>query len=147
MTFFLIISRRSWRHEGKSIDDGPLVTHSSLHRHWFPYGRSMLRPSKVLHSLSSRSHGKSSLHSLSSHSATENHKSPMGQSQDWHIWNISGNTGLVSAGRIYKDTPPLTTPGHTSKSSAMDTSSHIFQIEIHRAPQRRFRPRVYPCPM
>ena len=47
------------------------------------------------------------------------------------VWNISGDTGLVSAGRIYKDTPPLTTPGHTSKSSAMDISSHIFQIEIH----------------
>ena len=40
--------------------------------------------------------------------------------------NISGDVGLVSAGRIDKDTPPLTTPGHTSKSSAMDISSHIF---------------------
>jgi len=40
--------------------------------------------------------------------------------------NISGNVGLVSAGRINKDTPPLTTPGHTSKSSAMDISSHMF---------------------
>ena len=37
--------------------------------------------------------------------------------------NISGNMGLVSAGRIDKDTPPLTTPSHTSKSSAMDISS------------------------
>ena len=51
----------------------------------------------------------------------------------WHlrrveggIWNISGDVGLVSAGRIDKDTPPLTTPSHTSKSSAMDISSHIF---------------------
>ena len=42
------------------------------------------------------------------------------------IWNISGDVGLVSAGRIDKDTPPLTTPGHTSRSSAMDISSHIF---------------------
>src|ERR1700734_726942 len=41
-------------------------------------------------------------------------------------WNISGDVGLVSAGRINKDTPPLTTPSHTSKSSAMDTSSYIF---------------------
>ena len=41
-------------------------------------------------------------------------------------WNISGHMGLVSAGRINKDTPPLTTPSHTSKSSAMDTSSYIF---------------------
>ena len=41
-------------------------------------------------------------------------------------WNISGDMGLVSAGRINKDTPPLTTPSHTSKSSAMDISSHIF---------------------
>lgn len=41
-------------------------------------------------------------------------------------WNISGDMGLVSAGRINKDTPPLTTPSHTSKSSAMDTSSYIF---------------------
>ena len=54
-------------------------------------------------------------------------------------WNISGDMGLVSAGRINKDTPPLTTPSHTSKSSAMDISSHIFQIEIHGATQRRFR--------
>ena len=42
------------------------------------------------------------------------------------LWNISGNVGLVSAGRINKDTPPLTTPSHTSKSSAMDISSYIF---------------------
>ena len=42
------------------------------------------------------------------------------------IWNISGDVGLVSAGRINKDTPPLTTPSHTSKSSAMDISSYIF---------------------
>jgi len=42
------------------------------------------------------------------------------------FWNISGNMGLVSAGRVDKDTPPLTTPSHTSKSSAMDISSHIF---------------------
>jgi hypothetical protein len=45
---------------------------------------------------------------------------------DRGVWNISGDVGLVSAGRIDKDTPPLTTPGHTSKSSAMDISSHIF---------------------
>ena len=45
---------------------------------------------------------------------------------EWSLWNISGNVGLVSAGRINKDTPPLTTPSHTSKSSAMDISSHIF---------------------
>jgi hypothetical protein len=49
-------------------------------------------------------------------------------------WSISGDTGLVSAGRIDKDTPPLTTPGHTSRSSAMDISSHIFQITIHGGP-------------
>ena len=41
-------------------------------------------------------------------------------------WDISGDMGLVSAGRINKDTPPLTTPSHTSKSSAMDISSHTF---------------------
>jgi len=29
-------------------------------------------------------------------------------------------------GRIDKDTSPLTTPSHTSKSSAMDISSYIF---------------------
>jgi hypothetical protein len=45
---------------------------------------------------------------------------------DGLAWNISGDMGLVSAGRINKDTPPLTTPSHTSKSSAMDTSSYIF---------------------
>ena len=45
---------------------------------------------------------------------------------EWCIWNISGNVGLVSVGRINKDTPPLTTPSHASKSSAMDISSHIF---------------------
>ena len=38
---------------------------------------------------------------------------------------------LVSAGRIDKDTPPLTTLSHTSKSSAMDISSHIFGVVIH----------------
>src|SRR5204862_4357116 len=54
-------------------------------------------------------------------------------------WNISGDVGLVSAGRINKDTPPLTTPGHTSRSSAMDISAHIFQIEIHEEPDIRFR--------
>ena len=42
------------------------------------------------------------------------------------VRDISGNVGLVSAGRINKDTPPLTTPSYTSKSSAMDTSSYIF---------------------
>ena len=40
--------------------------------------------------------------------------------------DTSGDTGLVSAGRTNKGTPPLTTPGHTSKSSAMDVSPHIF---------------------
>lgn len=55
------------------------------------------------------------------------------------IWNISGDVGLVSVGRIDKDTPPLTTPSHTSKSSAMDISSHIFLIEIHGATHGRFR--------
>ena len=45
---------------------------------------------------------------------------------DGTIWNISGNVGLVSVGRIDKDTSPLTTPSHTSKSSAMDISSYIF---------------------
>src|SRR5437879_5678645 len=54
-------------------------------------------------------------------------------------WNISGDVGLVSAGRINKDTPPLTTPGRTSRSSTMDISSHIFQIEIHEEPDIRFR--------
>ena len=53
-------------------------------------------------------------------------------------WNISGDVGLVSAGRINKDTPPLTTPGHTSRSSAMDISSHIFQIGIHGGLDRHF---------
>ena len=63
------------------------------------------------------------------------------------IWNISGDVGLVSAGRIDKDTPPLTTPGHTSKSSAMDISSHIFGIEIREGARGRFRPRADPHPM
>jgi hypothetical protein len=49
--------------------------------------------------------------------------------------DISGDVGLVSAGRIDKDTPPLTTPGHTSRSSAMDTSSHTFQIAFRRGPR------------
>src|SRR5277367_6551295 len=57
----------------------------------------------------------------------------------WPIGNISGDVGLVSAGRINKDTPPLTTPGHTSKSSAMDISSHIFESEIHEANHKHFR--------
>jgi len=48
---------------------------------------------------------------------------------------------LVSAGRIDKDTPPLTTPSHTSKSSAMDISSHIFGVVIHREVHGRFHPR------
>jgi hypothetical protein len=52
--------------------------------------------------------------------------------------DISGNVGLVSAGRIDKNTPPLTTPGHSSKSSAMDISSHIFQIDIHGGSNRCF---------
>ena len=39
-------------------------------------------------------------------------------------FGISGNMGLVSAGRIDKDTPPLTTPSHASKSSTMDISPH-----------------------
>ena len=60
------------------------------------------------------------------------------------VRDISGNMGLVSAGRIDKDTPPLTTPSYTSKSSAMDTSSHIFQIIIHEVTQRRFRPKDNP---
>ena len=51
---------------------------------------------------------------------------PPSNDVDGGIWNISGDVGLVSAGRIDKDTPPLTTPSHTSKSSAMDISSHIF---------------------
>src|ERR1700721_1346812 len=62
-------------------------------------------------------------------------------------WNISGDVGLVSAGRINKDTPPLTTPGHTSRASAMDISSHIFQIGIHGAPGRLFRPTGDPRPV
>ncbi|SRR5579871_179142 len=62
-------------------------------------------------------------------------------------WNISGDTGLVSAGRIDKDTPPLTTPGRTSKSSAMDISSHMFQIEIHGGPDRLFRQKGDPRPV
>jgi hypothetical protein len=56
------------------------------------------------------------------------------------IGDISGNMGLVSAGRINKDTPPLTTPSYTSKSSAMDTSSHIFEIVIHRATREALPP-------
>ena len=47
---------------------------------------------------------------------------------------------LVSAGRINQDTPPLTTLSRTSKSSAMDTSSHTFEIMIRRGDPRRFRP-------
>ena len=54
-------------------------------------------------------------------------------------WNISGNMSLVSAGRINQDTPPLTTPSRTSKSSAMDTSSHTFEIVIRRGATERFR--------
>ena len=53
--------------------------------------------------------------------------------------DISGDVGLVSAGRIDKNTPPLTTPSHTSKSSTMDISSHIFQIDIHEGSDLRFR--------
>jgi hypothetical protein len=56
-------------------------------------------------------------------------------------WDISGDVGLVSAGRIDKDTPPLTTPSHASKSSAMDISSHTFQIDFHGAARGRFHPR------
>jgi hypothetical protein len=63
------------------------------------------------------------------------------------IWNISGDVGLVSAGRIDKDTSPLTTPGHTSKSSAMDISSYIFWIEIHEALEGRFHPSRDPHPV
>jgi hypothetical protein len=43
-----------------------------------------------------------------------------------HPLDTSGDVGLVSAGRTDKGTPPLTTPGHSSKSSAMDVSPHIF---------------------
>ena len=57
-------------------------------------------------------------------------------------WNISGDAGLVSAGRIDKDTPPLTTPGRTSKSSAMDISSRTFLVGIHGAAAGPFRPAV-----
>jgi hypothetical protein len=63
------------------------------------------------------------------------------------IRDISGDAGLVSAGRIDKDTPPLTTPGRTSKSSAMDISSHTFQIAFHGAPDGRFRPSGGPRPV
>ncbi len=59
----------------------------------------------------------------------------------WGIRSISGDVSLVSAGRIDKDTPPLTTPSHTSKSSAMDISSHIFGVVIHREVHGRFHPR------
>src|SRR5271168_5601962 len=55
------------------------------------------------------------------------------------LWNISGNMSLVSEGRINWDTPPLTTLSHTSKSSAMDISSHIFQIVIRKGGPKRFR--------
>ena len=51
------------------------------------------------------------------------------------VGNISGDVGLVSAGRINKDTPPLTTPGHTSKSSAMDISSHMFKLKSTGSPR------------
>ena len=77
------------------------------------------------------------------------HSIPMGtfDSVKRPHWNISGDVGLVSAGRINKDTPPLTTPGHTSRSSAMDISPHIFQIEIHGGLDERFRTveRSPPC--
>ena len=59
--------------------------------------------------------------------------------------DISGDVGLVSAGRIDKNTPPLTTPSHTSKSSAMDISSHIFQIDIRMGSEPRFRESDGPC--
>ena len=59
--------------------------------------------------------------------------------------DISGDMGLVSAGRINKNTPPLTTPSRTSKSSAMDISSHIFQIDIHRESDPRFHEPDDPC--
>jgi len=62
-------------------------------------------------------------------------------------WNISGDVGLVSAGRINKDTPPLTTPGRTSRSSTMDISSHIFQIEIHEGLDVRFHTSSDPRPV
>ena len=62
-------------------------------------------------------------------------------------WNISGDVGLVSAGRIDKDTPPLTTPGHTSRSSTMDISSYIFQIEIHGGLDVRFHAPSDPRPL
>ena len=57
-------------------------------------------------------------------------------------WNISGDAGLVSAGRIDKDTPPLTTPGRASKSSAMDISSRTFLVGIRGAAAGPFRPTV-----
>lgn len=58
--------------------------------------------------------------------------------------SISGDVSLVSAGRIDKDTPPLTTPSHTSKSSAMDISSHIFGVVIHGEVHRCFHLRPDP---
>jgi hypothetical protein len=63
---------------------------------------------------------------------------------DQRYWIYRPSTGLVSEGRIDKDTPPLTTPGQTSKSSAMDISPHIFQIAIRRAAQRLLRPSTSP---
>jgi hypothetical protein len=61
--------------------------------------------------------------------------------------DISGDKGLVSAGRIDKDTPPRTTPRRTSKSSAMDTPSHMFEVELRGRPGARFRgPSVRPVP-
>ena len=59
--------------------------------------------------------------------------------------DISGDMGLVSAGRINKNTPLLTTPSHTSKSSTMDISSHIFQIDMHRGSDPLFHGPDGPC--
>ena len=69
---------------------------------------------------------------------------PLGVSLPGEPGVISGNSGLVSAGRIDKDTPPLTTPSHASKSSAMDISSRAFKVVIHGEDPRIFRPRPSP---
>jgi hypothetical protein len=69
------------------------------------------------------------------------------RSQTYSPGDISGDKGLVSAGRIDKDTPPLTTPRRASKSSAMDTPSHMFEVEVRDRPGPRFRvPAVRPVP-
>lgn len=122
---------------------GPAFTHSSCSRQGMRAGWLGEHRSDFTHS-SPMAVNAQGLPTHSSSLCTENTMWDGLNSLSPLTWNISGNTGLVSAGRINKDTPPLTTPGHTSKSSAMDISSHIFQIAIRGATHRRFRLRGDP---